>query len=149
MSSSSKNDELQQQEIFQSLTQRVQKATDVLQHLQELLDKMQRHPDAFDKEDLSYVQQRISQVQDDRKAAEQELHRRQHLYVNTVKRLETALVTRMKILEATDSETQVLEENPELMQWLVQKQASMTEMLRLMKDKLSTPLDDDDSSADM
>jgi hypothetical protein len=145
---SSKETENQQQEIFQALNHRIQKTSDVLNHLEELLEKMQRHPEAFDKEDTSYVTQRLAQVQDDKLAAEHELHRRQHLYVNTVKRLEAALVTRMKILETTDSETQVLEENPELMQWLAKKQASMTDMLRVMKDKLSTPLDDESSADD-
>jgi len=128
--------------MFQSLTDQAEALSGSIAKLKHLLERMNSAPNAFDNEDQEWVSKWIEYYEQQRSSIQQELNRRQHLYVNTVKRMETALSTRMKVLQSTDQDTGVLEQHPELMQQLVKKQANLTDLLQTMKEKLSAPLDE-------
>lgn len=130
-----------QDEMFEGSLAHVHHLATSIQNLRHLLEKMLVNNHAFDLEDQNWVRENIEKLQAEKTACEAELERRQHLYTNIVKKMETSLSARMKILEGIDSATGVLEENPELMAHLVRKQATLTDLLTDMKKGLLSPLD--------
>ena len=127
-------------EIFQAFEARIEELDRSLQKLRALMDRIQKNASAFDDEDQQLVMSKIRAVEDEKRDLKMELEKRENMYENTVKRMEQALLVRMDILQQTDSETGVLEDNPDLMEQFVQKQSQLTTMLQEMKDKLAAPL---------
>lgn len=131
------------QRIFVAFETQIERLDHSLRGLYTLMDRIRKYPAAFDEEDQRSVQAKIDGYEAERSRLKDELHRREHLYSSTVKRMEQALATRMTILQNTDSETSVLEMHPDLMELFVQKQSQLTEMLQHMKSKLASPDDAD------
>jgi len=133
--------------IFTAIIEQIQSIDVSLEGLHTLLNRIKKNQNAFDEEDQRLVQSKIDQYEQEKSNLQSELSRRQNLYQSTVKRMEQALSVRMDVLQQTDTDTQVLERHPELMEQFVAKQTALTEMLHTMKETLSSPFTGENDTA--
>lgn len=105
-------------------------------NLQTLLKEIQRNPQSFDEDDQNAVKKQIDRVTANIAKMNTDLNSRQHTYENTVVKMEQAIQVRQRVLEEIDSQTQVLDTNPELCDMLVEKQSALQATLAQMKERL-------------
>jgi mevalonate kinase len=132
------------EEPFVAFDAQIESLNQSLHGLNVLIERIRKNPTAFDEEDQRIVKTKIEKYEQEKKMLQNERSKRESMYDKTVKRMEQALQTRLVVLQDTDSETQVLERHPELMELFVQKQTQLTEMLQIMKDKLLSPVEEND-----
>ncbi len=105
-------------------------------NLHSLLKEIQRNPQSFDEDDQNAVKKQIDRVTASIAKMNADLNSRQHTYETTVVKMEQAIQVRQRVLEEIDSQTQVLDTNPELCDMLVEKQSALQATLAQMKEKL-------------
>jgi hypothetical protein len=137
----SSEDTAEVEQVFAVLLSRINETSRSIHSLKALLNRMSGDRTAFDDEDIAMVSEKLRDREAEHASMNTELERRQHLYSNTVQRLQTALSRRERILEEIDSETQVLENHPDLLERLTQKQVDLARILRHMRDKLGAPIE--------
>ena len=128
--------------IFHQLDEQIEALERKSKGLETLLTRMSKCQNAFDAEDIGLVQRRLEDCVQAYNHLLKQRRQRAELYDKTVKRMEEALQIRMAILQETDSETQCLEDNSDLMEALSRKQAKLESLLLSAKRQLVGPLDE-------
>lgn len=88
----------------------------------------------FDAEDLKWVDDELTEKRAHYQDMNNELRNKRYLYDNSITKLEQVLNDRKIIIEAAENETNVLQNNPTLLQLFARKNAQLIQMLEHAKD---------------
>lgn len=118
---------------FDALREDIARDEHNLAELDKLARAVSEHPDAFDDDDAKNIKAAILKTRQRLRAMQEDLERRSKSYETTIVAFRRALETREALLEQFDD---VLSQNPDLMEALATKQATLTQTLETMRDQV-------------
>ena len=79
----------------------------------------------FDQEDLEWLNRDLTQLLEEKEQRERELAHKEHMYKNSVQKLEVILEKRRDVIEQAERDTQALTLRPHLLQQFAKKRAHL------------------------